>query len=307
MVHSAVQGSLSIPLFLPLNLANTVRQKRKMPPDLSLPFSTRGRDILQYYKYLHTLVIPEINKFHIVTAIPLVFEGSKYEVFKAITVPLPNPSMNMSLTYSLEAPYLALSTDRKQYSLLNEAETLTCSATRLCHLLTPIWSVSQAPSCATSLFLKTQSAIEKHCKVNLDVLGSKPFIQHLFDGHWLISIPEELNLNMTCFNSSRTHQSQLSLLPGTHMHVVITPEQCSASSKYFQLPSLVQRKSSVNTKNQFEQALQLSKLIPNAWNNSSAISKHLQSLNAKMPLNNSWLKQIKNVPVQHLQSLLLSA
>ena len=90
-LSQSAYGMLSISLLRPTELVTAFKRiENKLPSDNYLPFETGDRSILLYYKHLHPFIYPTKNKFHIVVTLPIISEKAKYDIYEAITLPVPH-------------------------------------------------------------------------------------------------------------------------------------------------------------------------------------------------------------------------
>jgi hypothetical protein len=95
---------------------------KSLPKGTSLTFAIDEQNLLSYYKQLYAIMIPDQNGFHIVTALPIVYNEQVYEMYKAITMPVPNAQANLLAEYDLEYNYVAISKNKNHYILLSNVE-----------------------------------------------------------------------------------------------------------------------------------------------------------------------------------------
>ena len=108
----------------------------KLPPDMYLPYDTNDRSILLYYKHLHPLVYSTKNSFPFVVALPIIQSKAKYDVYEAITLPVPHSNLSYSAYYKVESDFIAVSKDDISYTYLNQLEVTQCRQGFICHMKT---------------------------------------------------------------------------------------------------------------------------------------------------------------------------
>ena len=72
-------------------------------------------EIIAYYesKLLRDVLVVE-QGFIMRIAIPLATKDAAFTVFRAIAVPMPQPEPDLAIKWKLEAPYLAISENKKK-------------------------------------------------------------------------------------------------------------------------------------------------------------------------------------------------
>ena len=140
---------------------------RAAPRGLSLPIDVNC-DPGWYYRRLTTTLIAEADKFYVVLALPLVYIDSLYTLYEAVWVPTPHATKAALASYELEGPYLAVSDSGDHYIVLSQTDAMACKADiEFCSFSYPAASLTQSPTCMSSLFLKDQRSIAKHCQTKI--------------------------------------------------------------------------------------------------------------------------------------------
>ena len=152
-VQLCLQGNLPITLLPPSQITNIFSQvQNKLRHGYVLPYSVRSYDRLSYYKYLSPLVVPQKTKLHILIAIPIISQNQKLNVYESVKMPFTHQQFNLSAIYDTEADFIAISPDRKVYSLLHKSETTFCQQGYACKLSSPLYKSNNYPSCLLYLF-----------------------------------------------------------------------------------------------------------------------------------------------------------
>jgi hypothetical protein len=81
ILHSS-HGAMSTALIAPTELESVLRNiKKQLPNDLTLPYHLSAKGLIEYYKGLSTMLIPDKESFHVVTALPIVQTSDIYHVY----------------------------------------------------------------------------------------------------------------------------------------------------------------------------------------------------------------------------------
>ena len=88
-LNQALQGDLSATLVEQSEFRNILSEiAEEIPDSLSLK-SYEGINILWYYKNLPVTVIPDQNKIHVLTVVPLITLESLFTLYRVVALPLP--------------------------------------------------------------------------------------------------------------------------------------------------------------------------------------------------------------------------
>ena len=137
-ISEAANGDLSLGMIKPSELASLLGNiEERLDGCMALPYPISGKSLLLYYRYLHPLIIPNGNSFHIVMALPLVDHESRYNVYKLISVPESEDQSLISVEYHAESDLIAVSSDKNQFALISHFER--CSSEIMCKLKVPIF------------------------------------------------------------------------------------------------------------------------------------------------------------------------
>ena len=244
-----IDGQLPVMLVPPEELYKTLKDiEDQLPRTLMLPYPLSN--MKNYYKSLQTVLIPGNNfELHIVTAVPLIRQDSMYELFEAVTVPVPCENQSQSLTYSLESDYIALSADRQSYMVPDSAFARLCIGTHLtfCNLRYPILNVNTYNTCVYSLITRSIFKVTKFCKWNSIPESTMPVIKYLMEGKWLISTRKRLNYDIICneFGVNTKYVTSQKIGPG--ISLLELKLGCSISSKLFYIPPRFRKEESLRS------------------------------------------------------------
>ena len=150
-ISETANGDLSLSMIKPSELASLLGNiKKRLDGCMALPYPMSGKSLLHYYRFLHPLIIPNGNSFHIVMVLPLVDHESRYNVYKLVSVPEPEVQSSMSVKYHTESDLIAVSSDKNQFALISDFER--CSSEIICKLKVPIYFVLNLPTCVIALY-----------------------------------------------------------------------------------------------------------------------------------------------------------
>ena len=183
-ITESIRGVMSIELITPQMLMPVIeRIHKQLPKGISLPYPINKENLIKYYKYLSVMFLPDTNKFHIITALPLVHEAFTFNMFKAISVPVPSDKLSLVAEYVLESEYIAVSKDDHRYILQNYAESADCVGNDFCKVNSPMLMVrNNHMDCIMALYLRDSLLVTQNCKCNLKQIGDAPIIKYLFNG-----------------------------------------------------------------------------------------------------------------------------
>ncbi len=145
VLHSA-HGTLSPFIVDPVQLENLLRNIRKsLPSKTEIPYSLTAKGLIDYYRYLSTVLIPDKNRFHILCALPVVEEDIQFDIYEAIPMPVPQINISLSAMYVLEGRFLVMSKNEHSYAVLSDLEAIKCLNTPYCSLHSPEFDTEWAP------------------------------------------------------------------------------------------------------------------------------------------------------------------
>ena len=303
-IENCFQGKLPFTFVPPRMLRGILRKIDKMlPPTLKLPQKILTTKHLNwYYTFLPVTIVPGRSDILIMTTIPLVGANSQYQLFKAVSVPIPHPNGKLAASYNLEAPYIAISADKASYVLLKDEEAHNCvgSISGFCPFNQPSLFIVNMPSCVLALFLSNQKEIDVYCKTVISTTHRVPEIRHVVNGKWLIATAKDLEMEIQCPKQN----NPLVTTVVKPVQVVNIPDECVGRTKYFLLPPHYSRKSKVGINDFFDQHSILSKSLLNVWNSSvmSAIDKLNIAPISQQQINH--LDKIEKMPVSSLRYML---
>ena len=300
-VTLSTQGILSFRLLKQSELVTILRQvKLCLTGDLVVPFKLIAKHVFSYYNYLHPIVIPEEDKFHIVVAIPLIHPSSLFDVYHTVSVPSP-VSAELSASHVLESSHIAFSKDESEYAFLHADEVRMCSQAPICHLSSPLYKTSYYSSCMASLFQNQVDKVGEFCKVTMENTKEFPVIKYLFDGYWLISTGKSFQLTITCDRQTpRVIRRDIPI----GVQVVELKVECAAYSKYFELPKHVKGNSPYDVNVELIQDMKLDVLKVSIWNQTQPLLQKLSVLNSSLSERNTLLSNVDAIPIKHMQALL---
>ena len=132
-IQEAVHGNFPISLLPPHKLISILDNvKTLIPKSMSIPLDVGEVQMLNYYKFLSPIIIPDDSKFHVVFGLPILPIHSKFDIFEAVSMSFQDPTSNLSAEYILESSYLAFSKAMGKYGLISSSEIDSCKHTRIC-------------------------------------------------------------------------------------------------------------------------------------------------------------------------------
>ena len=294
-IYQSIEGNLSSFVIDPLKLSALLKQiKRSLPDDLNMPYSFKTSGFVDYYKYLPTMLVPDKNKFHVVTAIPIVSKNMYFDIYEAVSIPVPNEKVSFSLSYKLESKYLALSSDGNYYTLFRPTDEIPCLGTPFCKFNTPLYRVHFAPNCLISLFELSATWIVQHCTKVFWNNTNVPIVKQLTENEYALSTSTNLELEKLCNGSAKT----INLKPG--IHYLNVEVGCSIKTKYFYIPTYTAGKSDIQSSVKMSDVPKFS--IPKMWpEKPKPMTKDTEN-DAIMDI--KYLGPIANLPLSHIEQIL---
>ena len=158
------------------------------------------RQIQWYYKYLHCVLIPHRNTFHVVTAIPLAQSAALFHIYEGKALNIPHIMANLAVKYELATTHIAVSKDKNTYILLTSREADKCVIpdTGYCSFNRLIHAFNAFPTCISSLFLQDQTQVNANCKRKIVRHDKFPIVSYLHTGQWLIASHNKFTLHISC-------------------------------------------------------------------------------------------------------------
>ena len=126
-LDKAMRGQLSTTLIRPAELRSILNDiSHRLPNSLKLNEFERQK-IMWYYKMLPVTVIPDNNKIHIITVIPLIPLESLFTLYRVVVVPIPILGTNRNSEVIIEGTHFAVSDRGNNFVILDEDELSKCT------------------------------------------------------------------------------------------------------------------------------------------------------------------------------------
>ena len=265
--------------------------KSHLPFHLTLP-SDPETNLWDFYNVLKCRTVLDGNRIYAIVSLPLLDANSKFEVFRAHSLPVPlNTSLNqenvgMVAKYQTDASAIAINGARTKFTLMNNHELQQCSNTLhpFCQLHSPIYPINLSQNCLVALFLNKSETIRHNCQTIVKPSSTLPVATYLFSGTWITSTIKTLLFSVACENSKLRHSTLTVKLP---LGVINVPTSCNAFNDLLYLSAFYQKDSKyeiVDPYHDLERSLNQSfnlwepliKDVPSF--NMTKLSKHLKSL-----------------------------
>jgi hypothetical protein len=301
-IEKSIRGTITPQLVKPQLLLNIIRDVQgSLPQDASLPYSIESKNLIQYYRQLFAVFLPDKNSFHVLTALPIVTETQAYNLYEPIVMPTQSENMSFTATYNLEEKYLAMAKDHSVYALVSEMEAMECMKTDFCNIRSPYYRTTGSPSCLSSLYLKNEDLIRSVCKKSIKWSTGDPVVKHIVNGNWAISTKMAFDIEIKCIedgNPARYKSDLTQLSTGTTL-ITLNPG-CLARSKYFNLPIFTSGEHDVRVETEFWDAIRLPGRLPDIWEGAGDITNFLPVIPDHIPN----LGQIAELPLDHMQHIM---
>ena len=221
-----------------LAVLNSVYKSQINAPDrLNLAIPTN--ELHSYYDSKLLREVATVPEGLLLTlAIPLASSQTAFQIYKAVTVPMPQPDPKEAIQWSVEGQYLAISEDSMESTVLTKELFDNClgsSTYRICHQ-TMETHLSQS-SCLATLFFHSAVTALTVCETEKVLLPSPEKARNQGYGIWLLTSASdsftlrEYNLNQKNAPKRREHPGCniciLTLDCGTQLiskHIKIRPD-----------------------------------------------------------------------------------
>ena len=293
----AFKGQLTVDLIPPNKLLSLLTNiQNSVPSYVKLPYPLNREHLIKYYQLIQPTVMPDHYKSHVIFALPLVHTNSSYEVYHTIQVPFPNDDGLLGAYYQLEDKYLVISPLKDYYALLTIDEYNTCKHSPVCKFSSPIYSLSQNPTCISSLFIRDFLLIDKFCSKNIVTFPKIPIVRHMFARHYIVATSKELQLDTLCPNSPSTSETI------TTVEHIVVPDMCSLTCDYFTIPPSYSGNSNEEQEVRVKNDVNLGKLVNSIWLSQTLVP--FKNTSTIKSYNLTELEDVRDMPVSHLYRML---
>ena len=282
-LNQALQGDLSATLVEQSEFRNILSEiAEEIPDSLSLK-SYEGINILWYYKNLPVTVIPDQNKIHVLTVVPLIPLESLFTLYRVVALPLPIINTIQSSEVILEGTHFAVSNQGNAYVILDEDELAKCSQseTTYCPLHRAAMNLARAPCCLGSLFLEDETSIRNNCPVKISDEQNFHRFRHLIHGKWMVATREKLVIHPEC-NTRGEFVATITVNPP--MAMINLNSGCTGYSEFATLPPYFYKSSVEDTHSTSYGRLNIGSNMDPIYNlNLSNYKFNFQLANTKVP------------------------
>ena len=230
-----MRGQLSTTLIRPAELRSILNDiSHRLPNSLKLNEFERQK-IMWYYKMLPVTVIPDNNKIHIITVIPLIPLESLFTLYKVVVVPIPILGTNRNSEVIIEGTHFAVSDRGNNFVILDEDELSKCTNSDMsyCPLHRAEMNLARMPSCLGSLFLSDEAGIKINCPVRVTDNIQFPIIRHLTKGEWIITTRDEMVIHSRC---DPENELQTPIIVSPPVQIITLKSGCTGYSDQATLP-----------------------------------------------------------------------
>ena len=280
LAHGRISPIVIEPSLLQATLESVVD---KLPPNWDLPRSVKS-DIWYYYKQLRCGSLFKNQRINIICTIPLVDKANKFDLVKAVSVPVPLDNSSITVQTKLEFNHFAISVEGTKYMAVSEHEFTACSLMQgnYCPLSAAVMERDRLNMpCTVALYLKQKPAIRLQCKTEVAARSLLPQVNYIGQELWAISVSETELLSINCLQGERR---MINLLPP--VTVIRVSEGCKATCKRFTIPLYAKLRSHV--KLNIEEGPGLPRLVanvsvPNFWKDLKTIKSLAQKQKIHLP------------------------
>ena len=225
-LDKTMQGQLSTSLIRPMEL-------RSILNDIS--HTLRRQKIMWYYKMLPVTVIPDNNKIHIITVIPLIPLELLFTLYRVVVIPIPILGKNRNSEVIIKGTHFVVSDRGNNFVILDEDELSKCTNSDMsyCPLHRAEMNLARMASCLGSLFLSDETGIKINCPVRVTDNIQFPIIRHLTKGEWIITTRDALVIHSRC---DPENELQAPIIVSPPVQIITLKSRCTGYSDQATLP-----------------------------------------------------------------------
>ena len=301
-MNRALRNQLSTTLVAPEQLRDVLGGiSRRIPSSLTLK-EYDGNRIMWYYKHLPVTVVPDQDRIHLISVIPLIPVESLYTLYRMVVLPIPIEQTEMASVIITEGTHFAISKQGNSYVILDDDELSKCQNldTTYCPLNRASMNLARMPSCLGSLYLAEQDGITRNCPVKISNNVKFPIFRHLVQGKWMIASKSKIIIHQRC-DVLGDVTSPLIVTPP--VQIITLQSGCTGYTEYARLPPYFYKSSSdLNPLTPYERLNVGAQLTP-IWNiDNSNYTYDYQLINAKSNLPD--LPEVENIDMSQLKNRL---
>ena len=140
----------------PIKLQNTLLTiQNGLPRNLQLPVDLS----CESFVVAHT--------FSTVTMVPLLDANSRFNLFELNNLAIPDTSLNLSVSYTIESKFIAISESSQHFALLSDQDYYKCSSNynHYNSFASPLYLANHHESCVMALYRKSNNESKQFCQV----------------------------------------------------------------------------------------------------------------------------------------------
>ena len=195
------QSKLAPSVISPTKLQNVLLAiQNGLPRNLQLPVDPT-QDLFHYYKYLSCESFVMEHIFSTITLVPLLDASSKFNLYELHNLAIPDKSVNLSVSYVVEAMYVAISESHQYFAILTDQDYYKCASNynHYCSFESPLYLANHHQSCVMALYRKSNSEIQQFCQVQFSKHIRSTAV-YLGKGLWTLLVTQPENLKITCLD-----------------------------------------------------------------------------------------------------------
>ena len=247
-INMLAAGRLTPSGILPDDLRSVLIQIERQLPD-TLAFAVNpSKNLWAFYRQIKTQTAFEDGKIYVILNIPLVNFAEKFDLYKAFSIPVVDPSIlkhkkisnsndkHITAHYILESQIFAISKSRSRYIILNDKETESClnNFNNFCKVNSAIFPINIANQCVISLFLNNKKGIKSYCRTLVFPNDVLPRAVYIRKGIWAVSTAEAMKLRLTCDKGELGNNKDLTIKPP--LDTIYLEPSCLATGNQLALP-----------------------------------------------------------------------
>lgn len=263
-LDQALNNQLSSNLVEPAQLRKVLSGIARRIPDSLTVKEFDGAEVMWYYKHLPLTVIPDSDRIHLISVIPLIPIESLFTLYRVAVLPIPVLNTNHSTKMTVEGTHFAVSRHGNSYVILDEDELNICMKADMtyCPLNRAAMDLVRMPSCLGSLYLGEQKSIQQNCPIKVLDTVQFPVFRHLIHGKWMIATRTSLAIH-----ASGDHEDASSTLLTIEppLQTITLPSGSAGYTPYATLSPYFYKSSSDNEMNKYYGRLNIGSKLEHIW------------------------------------------
>ena len=231
---SASNQRLSRHLISPAQLNKILRSVQNRLPNGMKLFVPPEHSYV-YYDEATTHVLANENGFAFLIKLPLQTTNSAFQLFSTNSLPSRLANTTLSAYIYNVAPFFGITEGRTHYIEMSHTDYARCSSgiLKTCPISTAIKPINQV-SCLSALYTGNSKGVHDLCPKMIIKEASPVAIRYPSGHSWLIFLPFDLDLHISCLQNHRFKVRMSNAAAGTYQ--LNLPSKCKLDSTFFSIP-----------------------------------------------------------------------